>query len=582
MLITDKNILNKTSTQKKSLTKTTNTQLIETTVADSIVKILTELGVRHAFGVGGGAIAPIWEALEKSSIQVIHFRHESGSAFAATEAYFTDNRPVAVFATTGPGMTNVLTGIMAARWEGAKVILLSGSTSLALQGKWALQETSSDTMPEDFFKAGTIFHYAKSITSNLELDEIQKQLMLEIGRPGGFVAHLNIPTNIQTSPSNALTPPKLKTPLFIPDENLITQTVKLLSESSFGIWVGFGARDAADEIRQLAERTGAKVMCSSRGKGIFPENHPQFIGVTGFAGHESVMEYMQSTAPNRILVLGTRLGEFTSFWNPEMIPAKGFIHVDIDPKVPGAAYPTADTFPICADIKTFLSLLLHQLPQQQKLNCSSVKLAVHESEITTAKLQLENGLVSPRALMRAIQKVIVENSDATVMAEGGNSFAWATHYLKFHQTKRWRSSTGFASMGHVTTGVVGAAVNGKKAVAIVGDGSMLMNNEISTAVQYNLPAVWIVLNDARYNMCYQGMKKLGYDRAITHIPPTDFVMFARSMGADGICVEDESQLEISLSKAINSTVPFVVDVKIDPGELAPIGKRITSLVTQRT
>ncbi len=581
MLLTEK-VFHKKFNQPNYFINHTNEQLIEATVSDSIVQILTELGVRHAFGIGGGAIAPLWEALEQSCIEVVHFRHETGAAFAATEAYFTDNRPVAVFATTGPGITNVLTGIMAARWEGAKVILLSGCTSTALQGKWALQETSPDTMPEEFFKAGTIFHYAKSIASSLELKEIQERLALEIERPGGFVAHLNIPTNIQTSASNPLTPPKYKTPLFIPDEKAVNRTIKLLSESSFGIWVGFGARDAADEIRQLAERTGAKVMCSPRGKGVFPENHPQFIGVTGFAGHESVLEYMQTTPPDRILVLGTRLGEFTSFWNPILVPPKGFIHVDIDPKVPGSAYPIADTFPICADIKTFLNLLLNKLTQKQKLNCLPVNSLLRDRKITIEKPQLEDGLVRPRELMRAIQTVIVENSNAIVMAEGGNSFAWATHYLKFNQPKRWRSSTGFASMGHVTTGVVGAAANGKKVVAIVGDGSMLMNNEINTAVQYNIPAVWIVLNDARYNMCYQGNNARGYTTIKTKFPATDFVMFARSMGAEGICVQGESELEAALILAVNSKLPFVVDVKIDPIEQAPIGKRINSLVEQYT
>jgi acetolactate synthase I/II/III large subunit len=582
MLLTDKTFSNKVSGLKNSLINPTNKQLIEPTVADSVAQMLIGLGVRHAFGIGGGAIAPMWEALEKSSIEVLHFRHESGSAFAATEAYFTDNRPVAVFTTTGPGITNVLTGIMAARWEGAKVILLSGSTSEALQGKWALQETSSSTMPKDFFKAGTIFDYAKSVTSSSELQEIQNQLALGITKPGGFVAHLDIPTNIQTSLGSHLTSPKFKTPLFIPNENVINKTVELLSKSPFAIWVGFGARDAGEEIKKLAELTGASVMCSPRGKGIFPENHPQFTGVTGFAGHESVLEYMQSTPPDRILVLGTRLGELTSFWNPIMVPPKGFIHVDIDPKVPGSAYPTADTLPICADIKTLLSLLLNKLPQTQKLNALSVQPLASESQIKTEKLQLEDGLVKPSELMRAIQTLIVENSDAIVMAEGGNSFAWAIHHLKFDQTRRWRISTGFASMGHFTTGVVGAAANGRKAVAIVGDGSMLMNNEINTAVQYNLPVVWIVLNDALYNMCYQGNNARAYTTINTKFPATDFVLFARSMGADGICVNKESEIEAALILAINSRLPFVVDVKIDPTEKAPIGKRIHSLMKEHS
>ncbi|MEA5571202.1 thiamine pyrophosphate-dependent enzyme [Calothrix sp. UHCC 0171] len=581
MLLTDKNLLNKTSNQKKSLTKTTNKQLIETTVADSIVQMLTELGVRHAFGVGGGAIAPMWEALEKSSIDVLHFRHEAGAAFAAIEAYFANNSPVAVFTTTGPGIINALTGMAAARYDGAKVILISACTSETNEGKWAFQETSLNTMPEELFSNGKLFHYAHCIKSSNELPEIAEQLAVGFSQPGGFVAHLSIPTDVQTRNAYNIFPDKSKLPLFIPDNKVINQVSELLSAESFAIWVGFGARKATKEILQLAERTGAAVMSSPRGKGIFPEKHPQYLGVTGFAGHESVLEYMESTPPQRILVLGTRLGEFTSFWNPAMIPPKGFIHVDIDSQVPGASYPNANTFPVIADVKRFLSLLLGKLSIKQ--TNSLVQLP---PKFNTFTLQEENGnsetdLIRPQVLMSAIQKVIVEGSNAIVIAEAGNSFAWTTHHLKFHTSKCWRVSTGFAAMGHATTGVIGAAIaNGGKAVAVVGDGAMLMNNEINTAVQYNIPAVWIVLNDSSYNMCSQGMKKLGYGSANTQISPTDFVMLARSMGADGICVESESQIETALRTAINSKVPFVVDVKIDISKFAPIGRRLNNLIKE--
>ncbi|HLO89510.1 MAG TPA: thiamine pyrophosphate-dependent enzyme [Nostocaceae cyanobacterium] len=551
------------------------------TVADRIVQMLTALGVHHAFGVGGGAIAALWEALEKSSIEVQHFRHEAGAAFAATEAYFANNRPAVVFTTTGPGITNVLTGVAAARWEGAKVILLSAYTPATLHGKWALQETSKNTMPAEIFTSGVIFHYAKCLESEDELPDLARQLAVGLARPGSFVAHISIPTDIQTKSSRNFSIPKLKQSLSVPDEKLISKAVELLSSAPFAIWLGFGARDAAAEIRQLAEHTGAAVMCSPRGKGIFPENHPQFVGVTGFAGHQSVVEYMQSTTPERILVLGTRLGEFASFWNPVMIPPKGFIHVDVDPSVPGAAYPTADTFLICAEIKTFLSRLLTKLPQ--KLSWSPAQSLPNPHHLIPKNQHVipYTGLVRPSVLMNIIQEVVVEGSDAIVMADGGNSFAWATHYLKFTQAKRWRISTGFGSMGHFTTGVVGAGItSNSKAVAIVGDGSMLMNNEINTAVQYDIPAVWIVLNDAQYNMCSQGNAKQGYSNAKTKFPPIDFVMFARSMGADGMTVTREFELKTALTKAMNSKVPFVVDVKINPNESAPIGTRIASLIKQ--
>ena len=579
MLLTTKTLLKNQSSKYDNSPKSTNQKIIQPTVADCIVKMLTILKVRHAFGIGGGAIAPVWEALEQSSIDVLHFRHEAGAAFAAMEAYFANNSPVVVFTTTGPGITNTLTGLLAARWEGAKVILISACTPIKQKGKWAFQETSSSTMPEEIFTTGTLFNYAKCIQSGDELPEIAEALAAGMNKPGGFIAHISIPTDIQTSPGCNVALGKQKSPQIETDNKIINKTVELLSSAPFAIWVGFGARDAAQEILQLAEKTGAAVMSSPRGKGIFPENHPQFVGVTGFAGHQSVFEYMESTPPERILVLGTRLGEFTSFWNPVMIPPKGFVHVDIDPSVPSSAYPTADTFPIIADIKTFLNVLLAKLPLQ--LSWSPAISLPHPRHSNLDIRQPDKGLVRPKVLMETIQQVIVEGSDAIVIAEAGNSVAWATHHLKFNQTRRWRGSVGFGSMGYGTTGVVGATIaSGSKAIVIVGDGAMLMNNEINTAVQYNIPTVWIVLNDANYGMCAQGTRKQGYGNVKTQIAPTDFVMFAHSMGADGICVEKESQLETALSKAMNSKVPFVVDVKIDPAELAPIGTRITSLMTK--
>jgi acetolactate synthase-1/2/3 large subunit len=136
-------------------------------------------------------------------------------------------------------------------------------------------------------------------------------------------------------------------------------------------------------------------------------------------------------------------------------------------------------------------------------------------------------------------------------------------------------------MGHVATGVVGAAFARKgKAVAIVGDGSMLMNNEINTAVKYGIPAVWIVLNDARYNMCYQGMQMLGMTGADATMPETDFVMVARGMGAEGVRVEEESDLESALQMAMKSSEPFVIDVMIDPNRKAPSKGRNQGLAAQ--
>jgi acetolactate synthase I/II/III large subunit len=548
-------------------------------VAEAVVKILEEMGVQYAFGVSGGAIAPLWAALHQSSIQLLHFRHEAGAAFAAIEAHFVSDRPVVVFATTGPGITNALTGLLAARWEGAKVIFVSASTSAAQRGRWAIQETSTYTMPSaGIFTAGEIFHYATTLESSDQLPKISQRLTLRLGQPGGFLAHISIPTNIQTSSLNTSSP-RVTLSHNVPTatEETIAECVQMLSESSFAIWVGFGARTAAKEICHLAERTGAAVMCSPRAKGIFPENHPQFVGVTGFGGHESVLTYMQEQRPRRVLVLGTRLGEFTSFWNPEMIPSQSFLHVDIDPDIPGTAYPSANTYAIHSDVRVFVKALLKSFPDRPS-SSKIPSLPIFKRHVIKPPTA---SLVRPEVLMKEIQQVIVDGSDALVMAESGNSFAWVIHLLQFTTPNRYRISNGFGSMGHFVTGVVGAALarNGK-AVAIVGDGAMLMNSEVNTAVKYQVPAVWIVLNDGRYNICQQGMAYVGFNDADATIPQADFVKIAQGMGAEGIRVERESDIQAALEKAIAATSPFVVDVIIDPTQIPPSESRNQSLISQ--
>jgi len=548
-------------------------------LGEAMVKMLEDMGINYAFGISGGAIGPLWANLQHSHIQLLHFRHEAGAAFAAVESYFANGRPVVVFATSGPGITNALTGLFAARWEDAKVIFLSPSTSAAQRGRWAFQETSAYAMPSSgLFTSGPLFHYATTLETAAELPEVARRVALGLARPGGFVAHISIPTAVQTSPIETALPQVAFTQALVTaSEATIAECARLLSEGPFALWVGFGARSAAKAIHDLAERTGAAVMCSPRGKGIFPENHPQFVGVTGFGGHESVLTYMREQPPLRTLVLGTRLGEFTSFWNPTLVPAQGFIHVDIDPEVPGVAYPCAETFAIQSDVGVFVKALLKHF-KEHELPSTAITLP-HPDRLKI--VPQPDRLVRPEVLMEAIQQVIVEGSSAVVMTEAGNSFAWGTHMLSFSEPGRYRVSTGFGAMGHAVTGVLGSALAHKgKSVAIVGDGAMLMNSEVSTAVRYEIPAVWIVLNDARYNMVDQGATSLGIKNIDVEIPEADFVQIARAMGADGIRVETESDVKAALEKAMNSTLPFVVDVAIDPTCKAPTGTRNQSLFEQ--
>ena len=533
--------------------------------SEALVDFLSAAGVRYAFGVSGGAIAAIWGALSTSDIQVVHFRHETGAGFAAIEAHFASGEPVVVFATTGPGLTNALTGMLAARGEGAKIILLSACTTASNRGRWAIQETDSDFQPVGLAAPGALFHMATAMESVEALPQIARRIANGMARPGGFVCHLSIPTALQAMPLPNPMPSILPAaPIPALPASLIDECVALLTAEPVALWIGHGARAASEGIRSLAERLGAPVLCSPRAKGIFPENHELFVGVTGMGGHDRVQSYMSENPPKRILVLGTRLGEPTSFWNPTMVPAKGFIHVDIDPDVPGVAYPQAFTLPVQADVSTFVSAVLDKLPAANVSKHLPTPHAAQPSPEPAANLKIR-----PEIVMGAIQRVAIEKHDCLIMAESGNSFTWATHYLRFTRAGRYRVSTGVGSMGHFAAGVVGAALAGQQtSVAIVGDGALLMNNEISTAVKLGAPAVWVVLNDSRYNMCEQGMAVLGL-KADAQIPFVDFSLLARALGADGEVVESELNLDKALEAAIAARRPFVLDVRIDPACLAP-------------
>src|SRR5581483_3556477 len=181
------------STDRASTETVPSTTATPQNVSHAIADFLYALGVRHAFGVSGGAIAAIWGALSASKIKVVHCRHEAGAGFAAIEAHFVTKAPVVVFTTTGPGLTNALTGMLAARGEGAKIILISAYTTAKNRGRWAIQETDTDSLPAGVTIAGGLFHLATVIESAEILPQITRRVANGLAQPGGFVCHLSIP-----------------------------------------------------------------------------------------------------------------------------------------------------------------------------------------------------------------------------------------------------------------------------------------------------------------------------------------------------------------------------------------------------
>jgi len=549
---------------------------VSRTIASELVRVLAGAGVTHAFGLIGGAIAPLAHALNESAIELIHFRHETGAAFAAIEAYFASGRPAVVFATTGPGLANVVTGMAAARWEGAKVVLISPATSPANRGRRAFQETHAFDV-QGLTPGGPLFDYTAVIDDPAALATVGPALARGLARPGPFIAHVQLSIAAQMAQAPAASRPiAYESASLACPPAMLDRVVDQLVGRSFVLWVGAGAARCADPIRRFVEATGAPVMSTPRGKGIFPEGHPSYLGVTGLGGHAAVDEYLAAHRPDTIVVLGSRLGEMTSFWDRRLLPRERLIHVDIDETAFGGAYPEAATTAVVSDAGELLDGLL----RHARGRLASRAHAPLGSPFGAPPDPRAGGPVRARVLMAALQRVLDTRGELPVLAEAGNSFAWTTHTLRFSRPLH-RVSTGFGSMGHAACGVVGAALaTSGKAIAVVGDGAMLMNSEVSTAVEHRVPAVWIVLNDSQYGMIDQGMRSVGLAPFATRIPRADFAWIARAVGARGLRVRSELELDAALTEAMNASGPCVVDVDVATDEDAPTRKRNSSLLDQ--
>src|SRR6185312_6751451 len=229
-----------------------------TDFAQATVGMLASLGVRRAFGVIGGGIAPFADALE-GSVDLVHCRHEAGAAFAAAECSLASGKPVAVFTTTGPGLVNALNGLVAAKWEGARVVLVSSTTSPALRGRLAFQETGFESTPAGWFDYTAFPHSIE------ELATIHARLRAGFQRPNGFVASIGISRALQLMQAAPHELPAGEPLLVAASRPGLGELARTLADSRFVIWLGHGARGAAEEIRSLAARAKAPVMSSPRG-----------------------------------------------------------------------------------------------------------------------------------------------------------------------------------------------------------------------------------------------------------------------------------------------------------------------------
>lgn len=541
-------------------------------LSSRLVRELSLLGVEWAFGVPGGGIARVWRALIEGVKQVC-FSHEQGAVFAAIEASLASSRPVVVFCTTGPGLTNTLSGLVAARPEGAKVILISPRTSPAQSGTCAIQETPGMVPSADLFSPGWLFDDVFLLDIPEQLETCLERLGRRLQAPGPYLAHLSISVAAQnaavSAPAGGTSATAISSTI---DPSAVVNAARLLKGSRSVVWVGHGACGASRQVRAFVKRTGLPVLTTARGKGVVSDHDPRLLMVTGIGGHTGGRRWLAEYRPEVCLVLGTRRGEASGGWDRSLMPSAGFIQVDQDLSAEGAGGNQLMT--VQGDVGEFLRLLTPLMPR-------SAGPGGFESPYAGPVLARRGEGIRPQFLMGALERVLTGNGCPT-LAEPGSSMAWAIHWLRVTEPGLLRIPSQFGCMGHMTCGVVGVALaSGRPAACLTGDGSMLMADEIHTAVDHKVPALWVVLNNAKLQMVEAGMAANGPFGSEARFTRCNFALFAEAMGAKGIEVEDEFAVEDALTAALGSGGPCVVDVQVDPNEVAPFGARLETLSRQQ-
>lgn len=586
--------------------------LIQNTYADLIVNYLYFLGVRRVFGVPGGAIEPFFDALARhgrrypDGIKLIVSRHEAGAAFmAAGYARETGNLGVCC-STTGPGATNLVTGIATAFAERDPILVITPQTALRDFGRLALQDSSDAGIDiVAMFTHCTRFNSMVSHRDQLE-GKLLKAITAAFCKPQGPV-HLSIPMDILKDESAPRRPSydiqELMQPSAYIDALSYSKLLNIVEKSQkMVILIGGGCRDGAiEEVTKIAELTNSTIVSTPSGKTWINTYHHLYRGVFGFAGHNTAREVLLDPDVDLLIAVGSNLDEFdTSAWDKLAILNNKLVHIDStfdnfaqspmarlhvfgDPKeIFQKLYSDIFASAKTSNYRSKLPPLTVQTNSELGFKLNTISKSNSETEASSesfaAKL-VQQTFIKPQWLMQQLPNVFPQ--DTRYVIDAGNAWAWTIHYLNLRSSGNLRIGLGFGSMAWAIGYAIGIATAApeKPVVVITGDGAMLMSGqEITVAVEEQLPVLFIVLNDQALGMVKHGQRLGGAEAIGYKLPPVDFAAMARAMGADGYTVRSHADFEqLDFDKILSRPGPSLLDTYIDPEESPPMGIRMRVL-----
>lgn len=578
--------------------------------ADLIVAYLESIGIEYVFGIPGGAVEPLFNALARSQrrggLRPILARHESGAAFMA-DGYARETGKIGVcIATSGPGATNMITGVACAFDNSVPLLVITGQPALPSFGRRSFQESGCTGINVvGMFRHCTRYN---SLVSHPEQVEHKLVNALMRAHQTRRPAHLSIPVDVLRSPLKHCAPTYglsalMKKPCLVDDQAVQQLCDEIGGARRIVFIVGGYCAGAVEPIMQLVELSGAVFVSTPDGKGLINPGHGAYRGVFGFAGHTSASDTL-ADAPDLIVAIGASMGEWNcAAWSDALLNDR-LIHVDSSDeslaRTPMARLHVQGHIPtVCRRLIKLLALpsghaATERCPTAAPGPATDLR---HASEMSSS----DAVRITPQRLMRELSRRCPPST--RFLAEPGNSMNWALHCLEIQDRRdaeRRRSRIGdvtnerrsnnagwlriamdFCPMGWAIGAAVGVARANPNCpvVCITGDGSYLMNGqEITVAASEKLCVLFVILNDSALGMVKHGQRLTGAEPIAFELPKVDFRLMAEAMGIHGHVVDTPADFDaLDFDAILRRQGPTLLDVRIDGEEVPPMRLRTDAL-----
>ncbi|AFH90717.2 acetolactate synthase 1 catalytic subunit [Corynebacterium pseudotuberculosis] len=554
------------------------------TGAEAIVRSLEALGTDIVFGLPGGAVLPLYDALYSArKLRHVLVRHEQGAGHAATGYAQATGRVGVCIATSGPGATNLVTPITDAHLDSVPLVAITGQVGRALLGTDAFQEADVRGITMPVTKHNVMITDADKIPQALA----EAFYLAQTGRPGPVL--VDIPKDLQQAEVDFIWPPKIDLPGYkpvtAPNNRPIEQAVKLISSARRPVlYIGGGVikANAADALRAFAEYTQIPVVTTLMALGSFPSAHDLCMGMPGMHGTVPAVAAMQKS--DLLITIGARFDDRVTGVLSSFAPEAQVIHADIDPAEIGKIRPV--DVPIVGDAREVLESLLNVY----KASSADLPHTARWLKYLTALKEhfprrwdkLENDLIEPQRVIRELSKEA--GTDAIYVAGVGQHQMWSAQFLDFEKPRTWLNSGGLGTMGYAIPAALGAKAGapGTEVWAIDGDGCFQMTNqELTTAAMEGMPIKVALINNGNLGMARQ-WQKLFYDSNYSssklrekddYVP--DFVGLSEALGCAAFRVTRVEEIVPTIRKAreINDR-PVVIDFIV--GEDAQVWPMVTA------